>query len=499
MQLVSLPLLKKWLPQPLDRTAAALIAVLSCLILLLLGSGDQTTPRVRDFSWQNKTIGAADRAFTLSFNRPMNRESVETHLQLQPPLPGKISWAGRRMAYTLSQPVPYGLAFQFQLSQAREQSQTQARQAMAIKPFQAGFRSRDRAFVYLGTKGQEVGRLVLVNLTGNRKAVLTPKNLVVEAFKAYPNRDRILFTATQPGGSDRQLYTVTTGLQLQPPDQSPITEHPPGRVKALAKDRDYELLGFDLAPDGETIILQRGDRRNLEEPASLWVLKTDGSLTPLEGQTGGSFLITPDSQSLVIAQGQGLSVLPLDPKQVGQPLDFLPQYGNVLSFSEDGNAAAMIRYHTDYTRSLYLVTNQGVQKELLRTDGSILQAQFDPRQQRLYCLLTRLLSSSQAAEYNEEPYLAAIDLKTNQLIPLLELPDQRDPQFSLAPDGSALLLDQTLTTDQPTTANPLFTNQGEPILDSRLWLLPLADPATASTKPQPQALAFKGYRPLWLP
>lgn len=491
----------KWFSQPLDRAAIALMLGLSLLIALLLLSGDRTTPQVRDFSWQHKQVGAADQAFILTFNRPMVKSSVERNLQIQPPLPGKISWAGRRLAYTLTDPVPYGMAFQLQLKDAESEDST----PRVIEPFTGHFRSRDRAFVYLGTSGPEAGRLVLVNLSRNRKRILTPKDLTVAEFKAYPERDRILFSASrrqkQPSsGLDLQLYTVTTGIQVESPTETPRASQPAGRLEKILDDPDYELLGFDLAPDGQTVVAQRGDRRNLEQPAGLWVLKSDG-LQPLEGQTGGSFLITPDSQSLVLAQGQGLSVLPLEPEQAGQPLDFLPQYGTVLSFSRDGAAAAMIKYNPDYTRSLFWVTNQGIQKELLRTTGSILEAVFDPRQPRLYCLLTRLLPSTAETEYNEEPYLAAIALETGELTPLLKLPGQRDPQLSLAPDGSALLLDQTQTTDQP-TANPLLTSQGEPILTSRLWLLPLPtdqDPKLASKALQPQALRFAGYRPLWLP
>jgi hypothetical protein len=42
----------------------------------------------------------------------MDPVSVEAKpLTLDPPLPGKVSWAGRRMAYTLTEPLPYGESF----------------------------------------------------------------------------------------------------------------------------------------------------------------------------------------------------------------------------------------------------------------------------------------------------------------------------------------------------------------------------------------------------
>lgn len=89
--------------QPIDRVAWGVMLVLSLLIGLLLLSGDRSSPRVRTFSWQDKQVGAEDIAFTLTFSRPMDQKSVENSLQIAPPLPGKVSWAGRRLAYT---PLP---------------------------------------------------------------------------------------------------------------------------------------------------------------------------------------------------------------------------------------------------------------------------------------------------------------------------------------------------------------------------------------------------------
>ncbi|MGL5074584.1 MAG: hypothetical protein ACRDBG_01915, partial [Waterburya sp.] len=68
----------------IDRIAIALIIFFSIIISLLIGTGTacQTNcifhagGRVSNFSWQNKTIGYQDRAFLLTFNRPVDRGSV---------------------------------------------------------------------------------------------------------------------------------------------------------------------------------------------------------------------------------------------------------------------------------------------------------------------------------------------------------------------------------------------------------------------------------------
>jgi hypothetical protein len=183
-----------------------------------------------------------------------------------------------------------------------------------------------------------------------------------------------------------------------------------------------------------------------------------------------------------------------------EKLDFLPKFGMILSFSKDGSSAAMVKFNTDPnnpTRSLFYVTNQGTEKELLKTNGSVLNAQFDPNKQNLYCLYTKLLPGDL---YLEEPYLAAINLKTGKLIDLLRLPIQRDIQMSLAPDGLGILFDQIVAANDPKKPGLIRTQSGTSIASSQLWLLPaLQDQDGMPLQAQPQALGVTGLRPRWLP
>ncbi|MEM9136382.1 MAG: hypothetical protein AAGB01_03400, partial [Cyanobacteria bacterium P01_F01_bin.42] len=175
----------------------------------------------------------------------------------------------------------------------------------------------------------------------------------------------------------------------------------------------------------------------------------------------------------------------------------LPEFGNLLSFSLDGASAAMVKFNPDFTRSLFIVTNRGTQEELARLNGGILSAQFNPQQTKLYCLLTRVTSDTQDKEtYDEQPYLAVIDLKTQELTPLLDLPLQPNLTMSLAPDASSILFDQVLET-------PETNNLDDPALIavSNLWQLSVGESsseASASTSAQPQKLT-SGATPKWLP
>jgi len=507
---------KKFL-QPIDRLALIIMVVLSLLIGIVLLTGDTTRPRVRNFSWQDKYVSAEDTAFILTFSRPMNHASVEANLKITPVLPsgevspsevppieGKVSWAGRKMAYTLLSPIPYGNDYQVQLQGAQEKIPGVEEEGTVMEPFQATFHSRDRAFAYIGVEGEEQGRLILYNLTRQQKTLLTPADLVVLDFQPYPGSDRILFSANDrqnqaKGLLTAQLYTVTTGLSFSSPDQRSPAQQTPGKLDLVLDSENYQNLQFDLSRDGQIIVVQRVNR---EDPADfgLWMIPADGEPQPLENQPGGEFLIAPDSASLAVAQGQGVAILPLHAD--AEPLDFLPKFGQVLSFARDGAAATMVKFNTDYTRSLFLVNNQGTEEELLRTTGSIVNCEFAPNQETLYCLLTQLI---QGEEYREEPFIAAVnidaepDSEESPIQPLVVLPEQRDIQLSLSPDGLALLFDQVAT--RPASAiDSLRNDEGQAIATGRLWLLPLDESITSETpvQLQPEPL-LPGFLPHWLP
>ncbi|MBD2500718.1 TolB-like translocation protein [Anabaena azotica] len=489
--------------QPLDRVAIALMLILSLLIGLLMLQGDVVSSSVRDFSWENQQIGADDISFSLTFSRPMDIKSVEENLKIEPPLAGKFSWAGRRMLYSLLTPAPYGTNYRIQLQDAKDRFADKEQTKRVIKPFTSQFRTRDRVILYIGADQQDQGQLVLYNLSSEQKKVLSPKDLVVMDFKPFPDGEKILFSARTANNQDllsAQLYTVTTGIPAKPDTPT----EPAGKIDLILDNKDYQNLKFDLSPDGQTIVIQRGNKNNPGD-FGLWMMPTtsDSREKPtaqrLQSQPGGDFMITPDSKAVAVAQGQGAAILPLQ-KDANKPLDFLPQFGLVQAFSKNGSQAAMVKFNTDFTKELFLVTNQGIQKPLLKTTGSILSCQFDPSLPTLYCLLTQLVSQEQ---YIEQPYLVAIDLKTGQQKPLLVLPvEQRNVQMSLSPDGLGLLFDQVVpqTNPTPSASTTLKTDDGEAIATSNLWLMPLLPISdTAISTIRPEKLPFIGFHPRWLP
>lgn len=486
-------------PQPLDRVAIAAMVILSLIIILLLVGGDKSIPRVRGFSWQETTISSVDRAFTLRFNRPMNRDSVESNLQIDPPLPGKISWAGERMAYTLLYPAPYGTNYTLQLSGARDRFADSDDTEHYIDPFQAPFKTRDRVMLYLGSQTGEQGRLVLYNFSQDKKTILTPSDLSVLSFQMYPDGDRILFSAIDrdsgpQGLTDSQIYTVTTGLDFSSEDADA-----PGRVQRILDNNTYQNLQFALAPDGTTIVVQRARRDRPGSDFGLWVIRDGEDPERFPTEPGGEFVIAPNSHELAIAQGQGVALLSIEPGTEGnEPLQFFPQYGRVMGFTQDGRAAVMVKFNSDYTRSMVVVPNIGEPQEILRTSGSILDAEFDPSGRYIYALVTELL---EADEYIEQPYILALDLETQDSQELVRFQrSSLDLNMSLAPDGQAILFDRLSIVPPNERPDAPLTSSGGAIETSELWILfPLVNAQGELTRPQPEQLPLDGFNPQWLP
>ncbi|MEE3718906.1 Ig-like domain-containing protein [Tumidithrix elongata RA019] len=526
--------------QPLDRLAITIIVILTILTIVLLWVGDRTAPQVQAFSWQDKQVNAAETTFTMTFNRPMNQESVEANLKFEPPLVGKTSWAGRKMAYTLIVPAIYGKSYTVKLENAFDRFANETGKKTPIQPFSSKFSTPEPQLMYIGAEGEELGRLVLYDLTQKSKRVVTPADLVVTDFRIYPNRDKILFSAIKKKEPSQQSANPSPSF-VNPLDQklytmefNPNQANQQGNSAQLLLDSDeYQNFKFDLSADGKSIVVQRLSRV-VAGRYGLWVIKAGEQAKPLDNQPGGDFMFAPDSTSVAIAQGEGIAILPLEPQT--PPLDFLPRFGTVLSFSRSGIQAAMIQYNKDYTRSLYVVNNQGIQKELAKVNGSILSAQFDPQEQTLYCLMTDVDQTQ--GKYEETPYLAAIDLKTAKINRLLDLPGQRNLQISISPDGSSLVFDPVDLSENSTVGNEKRntrkedlridsnsggqTNSREQRIEERsdrrtdnlgtsttsATQVPIRQPIpqlkllklnNSSVPLQPESLSLSGSRPRWLP
>jgi hypothetical protein len=165
----------------------------------------------------------------------------------------------------------------------------------------------------------------------------------------------------------------------------------------------------------------------------------------------------------------------------------------------------MVKFNNNYTRSLFLVTNTNETKELLQTNGSIVQCEFTTNGQTLYCIVTELQKSNSPnptpntnpdrgddnENLTEQPFLVGIDIPSNKKYPLLLLPPQQRMHMSLAADDRAIVFDRF------TGANSTPNSNQDP---GTMWLLPVPeDLQKLPPKVEPVQLPISGARPRWLP
>jgi len=477
-----------WKPAAIAAITIAAIAIAAAIF----GLG---SPRVRSFSWADETVTWRDREFELVFSRAVDPASVEDNVKIAPPLPGQWTWDGRRARYRLDRPAPYGLDYTIELDGAR----TGGQNPTEIEPFAASFRSADRAIVYIGTDREESGALLLYNLTRDEQQALTPADLIVLDYRVYPFGDRVLFSAIGRETADArvpdvQIYTVTTGMG----------DAPAGRLERLLGSEDYQNLQFDLSLDGSVAVVQRAGRQNPGADFGLWVLREDREPEPIETGYGGTFSIAPNGRALAVAQREGIAILPIEPEaNASEPVAFFRDFGRALAFSEDGLKLALLKFNPDYTRSIFLSVDLGEPQELLTFAGSVLDAQFDPTSQILYCLL---LAELDVETYLEQPRIVAIDLEDLTLRELARFDtDQRDLQFDLSPDGQAIVFDRVQTAQRETDGGSadetaLRTASGERIASGDLQaIVPVVGREASGTEPTIESLGLAGVRPRWLP
>jgi hypothetical protein len=474
---------------------AIALAVFSALIIVTIYPG---APRVRSFSWADRSIHADDRQFSLMFSHTVDHDSIVANLQIDPALPGQITWDDRTLIYTLDHPAPYGFDFRLSLSGGHLAKSTQTK----IEPFQATFKSADRAIAYIGTEAEERGRLVMYNFTQDTTTVLTPPDLSVMDYQPYFGSDKLLFSALDRTAKDQrlldvQLYSVTTGLHGEPP----------GRLTKILDDSHYQTLQFALASQAETIVVQRADRQNPGANFGLWLIRS-GETLPIQAEPGGLFTLTPDGSAIALSQRDGIAILSLDPlTEPAQLIVFFPEFGRALDLSNDGQKLALLKFNPNYTQSIFLSVNQDVPQELLTLTGTVLDAQFDPNGQMLYALL---LDELDTETYQAQPQIVAIDLQDLTVRELARLEtDQRDLQFNLSPDGQAIIFDQLITeSPQDQAIDTPRTSSGEVIVGGDLRVIvplinlePTADqpPEAQTLQPTIEPLGLAGIRPHWLP
>lgn len=492
-----------WAPgERLALDGAAIIAIglltLPLAVVLIVGDkyviadqyalGNRSRPQVIGFSWENLTIGAHHDYFLLDFNRPMD-QSILDNLEITPPLLGKSAMVGQRLAYTLADVPAYGTEYKITIQQGTELPRSPRHPPRSLAPFTAKVKTRDRLLAYIGVEGEEEGRLVVSNLTQQKKQILTPPDLVVTNFQVSGEGDRILFFAFEKGNPNglnaQELYRTTTAA-----DRLSSNDPPPSQVRRLLDAETYQNVQFDLASGNDAVVIERVNRQNPTD-SGLWLFTPSGDLRPL-GIQGDRFQVSPDGQVVAVRDGNGVTILPLTSTATSR--EFLPAYEDLVAFSpKDYREKIMVKPKDEQRRSLVVINSEGRERELITTTGLILDCHYEPRQTvLLYCLQAERLDPQQT---EITPFVTLINVQNGREVPLVALTNDLNVRMAMAPDGRHLAFDQVIETA------PRADNRSNQIPPGSIWLLPLPDFIQGANLPDlaPPERYAAGLDPQWIP
>jgi hypothetical protein len=193
----------------------------------------------------------------LTFNRPMDPVSVEEHLEIQPPLPGRMRKLGRRFFWTLTEPAPYGQTYRVRLQAAVDERG----QPMA-QPFEGEFRTPDRQLLGISTEPAQRGRMFLFNLETGAATLLTPAGVKVTQMQPSADGRFVYYFATATHPQHQDLYR----LDLEDLSSRLLLDH-----------QGYQNLRFQVSPTGELVVAERIPLQRDPMAAvqtELWIQKT---------------------------------------------------------------------------------------------------------------------------------------------------------------------------------------------------------------------------------
>ncbi|MEO1134532.1 MAG: DPP IV N-terminal domain-containing protein, partial [Cyanobacteria bacterium J06639_1] len=380
----------------------------------------------------------------------------------------------------LERPLQYGQTYSLNLAEARD------RQGRSLaQPYELELPTRDRQFLAIGTGGRGAGQLIHVNLTTGEANLVTPPDLEVSELAVGGDGDTAYFFAGDRGSPRQNLYQLSLS----------------DRESTLLLDSEtYQNFRLKVSPDGSMAMVERIDNEQPSAP-ELWMRASPRDrFAPIDigGETRGDFSIAPDNNSLIVAQGQGIAVVPLNDDS--STPDFLPQFGQILAIAPDGSAAAAVQFNSDISQTLAVVTHTGQRHDLARASGSIQSGIFAPSGTRIYAAI----GIADPETFAERPQIVAYNWSDRAESTLVSLSYPATLEFDVAPDESAILYSaralDVRSADEAIASGTLDDPDApETSTDDRIHLLELGDPTVEDSDRRLTLTSIAGRNVTWIP
>lgn len=360
---------------------ATLTAIIfTILLFLLIRNGDQTYPKVRNFTTKESQI-------LIQFNREMDKKSVEENLIITPEIDGKISWIGRTMAFSTSQNFSPSTNYKISLKGSKD-----SKDNLIAGDTTFSFQTPDPTLLFVGSKGEEAGRILSYNFQEKTKKTLTPKELSVVDYQIHPDKKRLIFLAI-----DREEEAA----EKLPTEFQKLYElnFESGEIELLADNDGFVNVYFSLSPDGNYLALYRVqvDKNRVFEDSGLWFKAAEGRQWARfwkEDVIGYPFFFTPDSRYILSTDINGFLLIPLS--ESDEKPEFLGNFYNAYGFSPDGSMAIFNQLDGNNILSnqgyLLILRNDGTSERIAEGLGNSINPIFSSDSSTVYFQLTADMS-----------------------------------------------------------------------------------------------------------
>ena len=443
----------------LDRLFWILFFIFSLLIGILLIRGDQTYPKVIASNLEQEVLPLSTNQIVLTFNRNMDRASVEEHFLIEPDMQGKFSWIGKKMAYSFTDGLEAGQSLKINLVNAADEQGV-----IMGEVYEANYTTADQHLYFVGVLESQSDRLVQYSFNSKKSEILSPENLIIKDFKVHPHQKLVYLFGRENGANQQREDLYQLNLETE-------------AIEKIVDGKKEFIFSFDLSPDGKILLVRKGilnefDQSSLVDPGRLWIFDIESqSWSEFWNKEiyGSEFFFSPDSNYLVGRLISGdITILPIqeDPDKVV----YLQNYAGSYNLSPDGSKLVFVDFEDPFSpNNLLLRGTDGETKELVSGKGQIQFPIFNRAGDSIYFLL------SQAGDDFEEtgllqinPYhLYRYDLEENKLLQLTTDEKFFEGFFHLSSDGKKIAFERYQTAE----SGAFFEGQlGEEAPGAELWI-----------------------------
>lgn len=167
-------------------------------ISLILALGQKSSPEVIEYeiSGLKGNTAPTRTQVILSFNRVMNRDSVEKNFSIQPQVSGNFAWSGKKMIFTPKTSLNYGTEYKVFLSYAKDS------EGNAMNSFNTKFSTKPNALYYLSGNAREINYLKRYDLATTTSATVIDKK--IQTYSIAPDNLHIAYSIQD--GSQSKVF-----------------------------------------------------------------------------------------------------------------------------------------------------------------------------------------------------------------------------------------------------------------------------------------------------